>query len=400
MIDSGNTAWLLTSTLLVLMMTVPGLGLFYGGLVRAKNILSTLGQVLGVTAIVMLGWVGWGYSLAFSGSGPIVGNLDLAGLVGIGPEAVTGSVPTLAFVAFQMTFAAITAALVVGATVERLRFPAMMLFGLLFLTLVYAPIAHMVWAEGGLIYDLGAIDFAGGTVVHITAGVSGLVAVAFTGRRAGFLKEDMPPHNLAFLFIGAGLLWVGWFGFNAGSALSADGTAALAMINTFIAPAAAILAWMGIERARTGKVSLVGGASGAIAGLVAITPAAGVSGPLGAILLGAASSIVCYAFVTAAKSRLRIDDSLDVFGIHGLGGIVGSVALVVAGLPALGGQGGYDLVPQLGVQLLGVLIAMVWAAIGSALCFWIVRMALPLRAAPSEERDGLDLAEHGQRAYN
>ena len=400
MIDSGNTAWLLTSTLLVLMMTVPGLGLFYGGLVRAKNILSTLGQVLGVTAIVMLGWVGWGYSLAFSGSGPIVGNLDLAGLVGIGPEAVTGSVPTLAFVAFQMTFAAITAALVVGATVERLRFPAMMLFGLLFLTLVYAPIAHMVWAEGGLIYDLGAIDFAGGTVVHITAGVSGLVAVAFTGRRAGFLKEDMPPHNLAFLFIGAGLLWVGWFGFNAGSALSADGTAALAMINTFIAPATAILAWMGIERARTGKVSLVGGASGAIAGLVAITPAAGVSGPLGAILLGAASSIVCYAFVTAAKSRLRIDDSLDVFGIHGLGGIVGSVALVVAGLPALGGQGGYDLVPQLGVQLLGVLIAMVWAAIGSALCFWIVRMALPLRAAPSEERDGLDLAEHGQRAYN
>ena len=400
MIDSGDTAWLLTSTLLVLMMTLPGLGLFYGGLVRAKNILSTLGQVLGVTALVILGWVGWGYSLAFSGTGPIVGDLSLAGLAGIAPGAVTGTVPTLAFVAFQMTFAAITAALVVGATVERLRFPAMLMFGLLFLTLVYAPIAHMVWAEGGLIYELGAIDFAGGTVVHITAGVSGLVAVAFTGRRAGFGRQDLQPHNLPFLFIGAGLLWVGWFGFNAGSALGADGTASLAMLNTFIAPAAAVLAWMGIERARTGKVTLVCGTSGAIAGLVAITPAAGVSGPLGAMLLGALSAFACYAFVTAAKTRLGIDDSLDVFGIHGLGGIVGSVALVVAGLPELGGHGEFTLGPQLAVQLTSVLIAMLWAAIGSALCFAVVRLALPLRASGREERDGLDLAEHGQRAYN
>ena len=400
MIDSGDTAWLLTSTLLVLMMTLPGLGLFYGGLVRAKNILSTLGQVLGVTALVILGWVGWGYSLAFSGTGPIIGDLSLAGLAGIAPGAVTGTVPTLAFVAFQMTFAAITAALVVGATVERLRFPAMLMFGLLFLTLVYAPIAHMVWAEGGLIYELGAIDFAGGTVVHITAGVSGLVAVAFTGRRAGFGRQDLQPHNLPFLFIGAGLLWVGWFGFNAGSALAADGTAALAMLNTFIAPAAAVLAWMGIERARTGKVTLVGGASGAIAGLVAITPAAGVSGPVGAMLLGALSALACYAFVTAAKTRLGIDDSLDVFGIHGLGGIVGSVVLVIAGLPELGGHGDFELGPQLGVQLMSVLIAMLWAAIGSTICFLVVRRALPLRASGREERDGLDLAEHGQRAYN
>ncbi|MCM8558243.1 ammonium transporter [Sphingomicrobium sediminis] len=400
MIDSGDTAWILTATLLVMLMTLPGLALFYGGLVRSKNVLSVMSQVMGVAAIVMLGWVGWGYSLAFSGDGPIIGNLELAGLVGLGPDSESGSIPTLAFAAFQMTFAAITAALVVGAVVERIRFSAIMLFSLLFLTFVYAPIAHMVWGEGGLILGMDAIDFAGGTVVHINAGIAGLVAVAFAGKRRGFMKDIMPPHSLALLFIGTGLLWVGWFGFNAGSALEAGGLAALAMMNTFIAPAAGVLAWMAAERIRSGKPSLLGGASGAIAGLVAITPAAGVSGPLGAILLGTASALACYGFVAILKHKLKLDDSLDVFGIHGLGGLVGSVGLVVAGLPALGGQGDYVFIDQLGVQVLSVLIAITWSGIGSTLCFLIVKLVVPIRAEEDDERLGLDLAEHGERAYN
>lgn len=400
MIDSGNTAWLLTATLLVLLMMLPGLALFYGGLVRAKNLLSVMSQVLGVGAAIMLAWVGWGYSLAFSGDGPLVGDLDKAWLVGIAPDAASGSIPELLFACFQMTFAAITAALIVGATVERLRFSAMLLFAVLFMTVVYAPIAHMVWAKGGLIYELGAIDFAGGTVVHINAGIAGLAGVAFTGKRTGFLKEAMPPHSLALVLIGAGLLWVGWFGFNAGSALEAGGLAALAMLNTFVAPAAGVLAWMGIERFRSGKPSLLGGASGAIAGLVAVTPAAGVSGPLGSALLGAAAALACYGFIAFLKHRLRLDDSLDVFGIHGLGGIVGSVGLVFAGLPALGGQGDYVLIDQLGIQSLSVLIAILWSAVGSALCFLIVRAILPLRASEEDERTGLDLSDHGERAYN
>ena len=400
MIDSGNTAWLLVASLLVLMMILPGLALFYGGLVRAKNLLSVMSQVLGVTALVMLGWVGWGYSLAFSGDGQWVGDLAKAGLVGIGPDTASGSIPELLFAAFQMTFAAITAALIVGATAERMRFSAMLAFALLFMTVVYAPIAHMVWSQGGIIFQMDAIDFAGGTVVHINAGIAGLVAVAFVGRRAGFLKDAMPPHSLALVLIGAGLLWVGWFGFNAGSALAADGLAALAMMNTMIAPAAGILAWMGLERWRSGKPSLLGGASGAVAGLVAITPAAGVSGPLGAILLGAASAAACYAFIARMKHKLRLDDSLDVFGIHGLGGIVGSVGLVFAGLPSLGGQGDYVVLEQLGIQAASVLIAVVWSGVGSALCFFLVRLVLPLRASDEDERHGLDLAEHGERAYN
>lgn len=400
MIDSGNTAWLLTATLLVLLMMLPGLALFYGGLVRAKNLLSVMSQVLGVGAAIMLAWVGWGYSLAFSGDGPLVGDLDKVWLAGIAPDAASGSIPELLFACFQMTFAAITAALIVGATVERLRFPAMLLFSVLFMTIVYAPIAHMVWAQGGLIYDLGAIDFAGGTVVHINAGIAGLAGVAFAGKRTGFLKEAMPPHSLALVLIGAGLLWVGWFGFNAGSALEAGGLAALAMLNTFVAPAAGVLAWMGIERFRSGKPSLLGGASGAIAGLVAVTPAAGVSGPLGSALLGAVAALACYGFIAFLKHRLRLDDSLDVFGIHGLGGIVGSVGLVIAGLPALGGQGDYALIDQLGIQAISVLIAVLWSAVGSALCFLIVRAILPLRASEEDERTGLDLSDHGERAYN
>ncbi|WP_265587601.1 ammonium transporter [Sphingomicrobium arenosum] len=400
MIDSGDTAWLLTATLLVMLMILPGLALFYGGLVRAKNLLSVMSQVMGVAALVMILWVLWGYSLAFSGTGKFVGDLKLAGLVGVGPDDASGTIPTLLFAAFQMTFAAITAALIVGAVVERMRFSAMLAFAAAFLTLVYAPIAHMVWADGGLILGMDAIDFAGGTVVHINAGIAGLVAVAFVGKRRGFLKDAMPPHSLALALIGTGLLWVGWFGFNAGSALGAGGLAALAMLNSFIAPAAGVLAWMAAERVRSGKASLLGGASGAVAGLVAITPAAGVSGPLGALLLGAVSGLGCYGFVGVAKHKLRLDDSLDVFGIHGLGGIIGSIGLVVAGLPALGGQGDYALLPQLGVQVASVAIAIAWSGGGSALILFALRAVMPLRVDSEDEQLGLDLAEHGERAYN
>jgi len=406
--DSGDTAWMLTATLLVMMMLLPGLALFYGGLVRAKNLLSVMSQVMGVAAVAILVWVGWGYSLAFSDSGAIVGDLAKFGLDGIDggtawPLATPGkAIPELLFACFQMSFAAITIALVVGALVERVRFSAMLLFALLYITIVYAPIAHMVWAADGLIYQTGAIDFAGGTVVHINAGIAGLVGVAFAGPRIGFLKEAMPPHSLALVLVGAGLLWVGWFGFNAGSALEANGLAAIAMLNTFVAPAAGLLAWMGIEARRSGKPSLLGGASGAVAGLVAVTPAAGVSGPFGAMLLGIGASAACYCFIALAKHRLRLDDSLDVFGIHGLGGIVGSMGTAIVALPALGGHGGgdYALGAQLIRQLGAVLLAIGWSAAGSAICFGLTRFAVPLRRDADEEREGLDLSDHGERAYN
>ncbi len=407
-VDSGDTAWMLTATLLVLMMLLPGLALFYGGLVRAKNLLSVMSQVLGVTAIVVLAWVGWAYSLAFSGGGAVIGDLAHAGFAGLDgtspwPVGTNGkAIPELLFASFQMTFAAITVALIVGATVERLRFGAMLAFAALFVTIVYAPIAHMVWASDGLIFKLGAIDFAGGTVVHINAGVAALVAVAFVGRRTGFLKEAMPPHSLALALVGMGLLWVGWFGFNAGSALEANGLAAVAMVNTLVAPAAGVLAWMGIEAFRSGKPSLLGGASGAVAGLVAVTPAAGVSGPLGAILLGACAALVCYGFIARWKHRLNLDDSLDVFGIHGLGGIVGSIGTALAALPILGGHGGadYALGPQLAKQLAAVTLAIAWSGIGSTICFALVRAAIKLRHGEEAEREGLDLSDHGERAYN
>ncbi|MCL6698693.1 ammonium transporter [Sphingomonas sp. NSE70-1] len=406
--DSGDVAWVLTATLLVTMMLLPGLALFYGGLVRAKNLLSVMSQVMGVGAVAILVWVGWAYSLAFSGSGLIVGDLAKAGLRGIEGDtawalATPGkAIPELLFACFQMSFAAITVALVVGALVERVRFSAMLLFTILFVSIVYAPIAHMVWAADGLILQTGAIDFAGGTVVHINAGIAGLVGVAFAGPRIGFLKEAMPPHSLALVLVGAGLLWVGWFGFNAGSALEANSLAAIAMLNTFVAPAAGMLGWMGIERWRSGKPSLLGGASGAVTGLVAVTPAAGISGPLGAILLGLAASAACYSFIALAKHRLRLDDSLDVFGIHGLGGIVGSVGTAIVAVPMLGGHGGpdYSLGTQLGRQVGAVLLAIGWSAAGSAICFYLTRIALPLRRDADEEREGLDLSEHGERAYN
>lgn len=407
-VDGGDVAWMLVATALVWLMLLPGLALFYGGLVRARNLLSVMSQVLGIAAVTVLLWVGWGYSLAFGPGGALVGGLGKAGLAGLGPEALWPlategkALPELLFAAFQMTFAAITAALVVGALVERVRFGAMLAFTVLFLTIVYAPLAHMVWSPEGLLFGLGAIDFAGGTVVHINAGVAGLVGVAFAGPRLGHLREAMPPHSLALVMVGTGLLWVGWFGFNAGSALEANGLAALALMNTLVAPAAGVMAWMGVERWRSGKPSMLGGASGAVAGLVAVTPAAGVSGPLGAMLLGATSALVCYGFVARVKNRLRWDDSLDVFGIHGLGGIVGSLGTALAALPVLGGHGpeGITLIDQLGRQAAAVGVAIAWSAAGSALAFAIVRAVMPLRHGEEAEREGLDLSDHGERAYS
>jgi len=406
-IDSGDTAWMLVSTALVMLMILPGLALFYGGLVRAKNLLSVMSQVLGIASVAILTWVLWDYSLAFSGGSWLIGGVAKAGLAGIDDASAWAvgtngkAIPELVFAAFQMSFAAITAALVVGALVERVRFSAMMLFAGLWLTLVYAPLAHMVWSSDGLLFRFGAIDFAGGTVVHINSGVAGLVGVYFAGARIGHLREAMPPHSLALTMIGAGLLWVGWFGFNAGSALEANGLAAVAMMNTFVAPAAGVLAWMGAERLVSGKPSMLGGASGAVAGLVAVTPAAGASGPIGAMLLGAAASLVCYGFVGSLKNRLRLDDSLDVFGIHGLGGITGSIGTAIVALPVLGGHGGtdYDFAWQLVRQLAAVSVAVAWSAAGSAICFAIVKALLPLRHARDAEREGLDIADHGERAY-
>ena len=407
-LDSGDTAWMLVSTALVMLMILPGLALFYGGLVRAKNLLSVMSQVLGITAVAILTWVLWNYSLAFNGSGRIIGDLGKAGFAGLSEGSLwaVGSagkaIPELVFAAFQMSFAAITAALVIGALVERVRFSAMMLFACLWLTVVYAPLAHMVWSSEGLLFRLGAIDFAGGTVVHINSGVAGLVGVAFAGSRIGHLREAMPPHSLALTMVGAGLLWVGWFGFNAGSALEANGLAAVAMVNTLVAPAAGLLAWMAAERLVSGKPSMLGGASGAVAGLVAVTPAAGASGPVGAMLLGAAASLICYGFVGSLKNRLRLDDSLDVFGIHGLGGITGSIGTAIVALPMLGGHGGdnYALGHQLLAQVAAVAMAIGWSGAGSALCFGIVRLAKPLRHARDAEREGLDISDHGERAYN
>ena len=407
-VDSGDTAWVLIATTLVMLMLLPGLALFYGGLVRTKNLLSVMSQVLGIAAIAILTWVLWNYSLAFSQGNWLVGGLAKAGLATLDADSVwaVGSsgkaIPELAFAAFQMSFAAITAALVIGALVERVRFAAVMLFAMLWLTIVYAPLAHMVWAAEGLLFTSGAIDFAGGTVVHINSGVAGLVGVLFAGPRIGHLKEAMPPHSLALTMVGAGLLWVGWFGFNAGSALEANGLAAVAMVNTLVAPAAGLLAWMTAERVVSGKPSMLGGASGAIVGLVAVTPAAGISGPVGAILLGITASILCYGFVGSLKNRLQLDDSLDVFGIHGLGGIVGSIGTAFVALPALGGHAAsdYSLGWQVGRQLAAVAVAIAWSAAGSALCFGAVRFVMPLRHARDAEREGLDISDHGERAYN
>lgn len=412
--NKGDTAWMLTSTVLVMMMIVPGLALFYGGLVRTKNMASVLTQVISVASLAMIMWVVVGYGLAFGGDWNqflSTGKFFLAGMTSNSTAATFSDgvvIPEFVFVAFQMTFSAITVALVVGGLVERMKFSALMVFALIWLVIVYYPIAHMVWYAGadeattGLIFGWGALDFAGGTVVHINAGVSALVGAFFVGKRIGYLKEAMPPHSLTMTLIGTGLLWCGWFGFNAGSALEADGVASLALLNTFVATAAGVLFWMLTEKLTGHNGSLLGACSGAIAGLVAVTPAAGNSGPFGAVLLGAIAGVVACLFVMQLKPKLGFDDSLDVFGIHGVAGILGSVLTAVTMLPALGGPGDadYALVPQLWIQVKSVLVAVVWAAVGSAIAFGVARLVTGLRVSPDVEREGLDLGEHGERAYN
>jgi ammonium transporter, Amt family len=451
--NKGDTAWMLTASALVLLMTVPGLALFYGGLVRTKNMLSMLMQVFSCVCLVCIIWVVYGYSLAFSEGGAFnsfVGGFSKAFLAGVTPDSTAETftdgvvIPELAYVCFQMTFAAITPALIVGSMAERMKFSAIMLFLGLWVTLIYFPIAHMVWywagpaatvaaakalaaaapdakaaaqtamdavaANAGMAFQWGAIDFAGGTVVHINAGIAGLVGALIVGKRVGFGREAMPPHSLTMTLIGASLLWVGWFGFNAGSALEATGTAALAMTNTFVATAAAALAWMLAEKVHKGKPSLLGAASGAVAGLVAVTPASGYAGPMGAIVLGIVAGFVCVFFCSAIKNSFGYDDALDVFGVHCVGGIIGAIGTGFLAAPLLGGTGvfdyttgkvgDYDMVAQVITQCKAVALTLIWSGVGSAVLFLVVKAVIGLRPGTDQEREGLDLVDHGERAYN
>ncbi|GGN43647.1 MAG: ammonia channel protein [Novosphingobium sp.] len=405
--NPGNNAWMMTSTVLVLLMILPGLALFYGGLTRSKNMLSTMTQVGAAAALAMLIWVIYGYSTAFGPEGNAFfswGNLFLANTT---PDSTAATfsdevISEYVFICFQMTFAAITAALVLGATVERMKFSAVMVFTAIWLTIVYFPIAHMVWAGGGLLFEMGALDFAGGTVVHINAGVSALVAALILGKRKGYPTEPMPPHSLTLTMVGTGLLWVGWFGFNAGSELEADGTAGLAMINTFVATASAGLFWMLAEKFSGHKGSALGFCSGIIAGLVAVTPAAGNSGPFGAIILGAVASIVCFILVSKVKPALGYDDSLDAFGIHGVGGIIGAIGTGIVYQPGFGGPGDGSVAmgAQVWIQIQAVVISLVWAAVGTAIAIFIAKLVTGLRVSEEVEHEGLDIGEHGERAYN
>ncbi|MCE1250520.1 MAG: ammonium transporter [Comamonadaceae bacterium] len=405
-LSSGDTAWMLTSTLLVILMTIPGLALFYGGLARAKNMLSVLVQVLVIFALVSVLWALYGYSLAFDGDSLWLGGTGKLLLLGIAPEQLAPLMPTVpeyVFVAFQGTFAAITVALVVGAFAERIRFAAVLVFAVLWFTLSYLPLAHMVWG-GGLLARDGALDFAGGTVVHINAGIAALVGAALVGKRIGWGREALMPHSLTLTMVGAALLWVGWFGFNAGSAGAANGTAGLAFINTVLAPAAATLSWLAGEALHKGKASLLGAASGAVAGLVAITPAAGFVGPLGAIAMGLLVGPLCLWGVGGLKRLLRIDDAFDVFGVHGVGGIAGALLTAIFAAPALGGTGGatpetFAVGLQLWVQLKSVLITVAWSLLVSLLAYKVADLLVGLRVAEDVERQGLDIACHGETAY-
>ena len=402
-INAGDTAWMMTSSLLVLLMIVPGLALFYGGLVRTKNMLSVMTQVGAVAALAMIVWIMWGYTMAFGdGGNAFVSGFGKAFLSGVTAASVSGTIPEYVFVCFQMTFAAITIALVLGSVVERIKFAAVMVFALIWLTIVYFPIAHMVWASGGLFFKAGALDYAGGTVVHINSGVSALVACIILGKRIGYPHDYMAPHSLTMTGIGTGLLWVGWFGFNAGSALAANGAAGLAMINTFVATAAGGLVWMLAERVSGHKGSALGFCSGLIAGLVAVTPAAGNSSPFGAVVLGAVAAVVCFLAVSKLKPKLGYDDALDTFGVHGVGGMVGAIGTAFVNYAAFGGpgNGGKSLGAQLGVQVEAVLTTIVWAAIGTLIAIYVAKAVTGLRISPEGEREGLDLADHGERAYN
>ena len=432
MVNKGDTTWMLISSALVLMMSVPALALFYGGLVRTKNMLSVLMQVLMIVSIAALVWVGWGYSMAFTSGGEnhFFGGFSKAFLQGVDGTTLAATfsnnvyIPEYSFVVFQMTFACITPALIVGAFAERVKFWPLMLFMVLWLTIVYFPMAHMVWywagpdflpytpTDYGMIWGWGGLDFAGGTVVHINAGIAGLAGCLVLGKRTGYKKEPMPPHSLTMTMIGASLLWVGWFGFNAGSNLEANGVTAVAFINTFVATAAAAVAWAVIEQLVHGKPSLLGAASGAVAGLVAITPASGYAAPITSILLGVVVSIVCFFFCTTVKNKLGYDDSLDVFGVHCVGGIVGALGTAIVADPALGGQGWfdytvfpaavgtYDMAGQFITQVKAVAVTLALSGGVSAVLFFLIDKTIGLRPSVEVEMEGLDIAEHGERAYN
>jgi Amt family ammonium transporter len=433
--NKGDTAWMTVATALVIFMTIPGLALFYGGLVRSKNMLSVLMQVFVVTALIYILWAIYGYSVAFTAGNPFMGSLDKIFLKGITPDSVAATfskgvvIPELTFMAFQATFAAITCALIVGSFAERIKFSAVLLFVVLWFTFSYLPIAHMVWywdgpdaitdaasldkvtAAAGWLWAKGALDFAGGTVVHINAGVAGLVGAYVVGKRVGYGKEALAPHSLTLTMVGAAMLWVGWFGFNAGSNLEANGMAALAFANTLLATAAATLSWISGEALSKGKASMLGAASGAVAGLVAITPACGFVGPMGSIVIGLLAGLVCLWGVNGLKRVLGADDSLDVFGVHGVGGILGALLTGVFASPSLGGTGIYDYVAnkvnpdysiggQVWIQFQGVLTTLVWSAVVAFIAYKIVDLLIGLRVSEEDEREGLDISSHGETAYN
>ncbi len=407
-VSKGDVTWMMLSTLLVIMMAVPGLALFYGGLVRAKNMLSVLMQVMVVFSLICVLWAVYGYSMAFGAEGLIIGDLSRVFLSGITPDSLADTfsdgvkIPEFIFIAFQATFAGITCALIVGSFAERMKFAAVLLFSVIWFTFAYLPIAHMVWGAGGYLLDKGALDFAGGTVVHINAGVAGLVGAYVLGKRLGYGKESMAPHSLTLTMVGASLLWVGWFGFNAGSNLEATSGATLAFVNTLLAPAAAVLSWCLVEAMTKGKASMLGAASGAVAGLVGITPACGSVGPMGAIVIGLVSGVLCVWGVSGLKRMLGADDSLDVFGVHGVGGIVGAILTGVFTAPSLGGTGGDDfsIASQVWIQAEGVLITIVWSAVVAFLAYKVAGLLTGgLRVSEESEREGLDISSHGESAY-
>ena len=413
-LNSGDTAWMLTATALVLFMTIPGLALFYGGMVRSKNLLSVMMQCFAITGLISILWVIYGYSITFDTTGmeqgvtnfnSFIGGFSKAFLAGVTPDSLTSSTalfPEAVFITFQMTFAIITPALIVGAFAERMKFSAMLIFMGVWFTLVYAPIAHMVWSgDGGLMWDWGVLDFAGGTVVHINAGIAGLVACIVLGKRKGYPTTPMAPHNLGYTLVGAAMLWIGWFGFNAGSAAAANGTAGMAMLVTQIATAAAALGWMFAEWITHGKPSALGIASGVVAGLVAITPAAGTVGPMGAIVIGLASGVICFLCATSLKRKLGYDDSLDAFGVHGVGGIVGAILTGVFAAPVLGGFGTVtDIGTQVWIQFKGVAFTVIYTAVVTFIILKVLDALMGLRVAEEEEAVGLDLAQHNERGYN
>ena len=414
-LDSGDTAWMLVSVALVLFMTIPGLALFYGGLVRSKNVLSVLMQCFAVTALITILWVFFGYSLAFDTTGMVaettnlnsfVGGFSKAFLKGIGSDTLSGSIPEIVFVMFQLTFAIITPALIAGAFAERMKFSAMLLFSAIWSLIVYAPLCHMAWSGDGSFFAdiLGAHDFAGGTVVHVNAGIAALVATLLVGNRIGYPKTHMPPHSLTLTVVGASMLWVGWFGFNAGSALAADGAAGMAMLVTQISTATAALTWITIEWVKHGKPSVLGIVTGAVAGLVAITPASGFVGPMAAIAIGLVSGVVCFWGATSLKQSLGYDDSLDAFGVHGIGGIVGCLLTGVFADPELGGMGFAEGITTIGqqvwAQFLSLVVTVVFSGVLSFIILKIVDAIVGLRVEENEEQEGLDLALHGERGYD